>query len=594
MKTASGSVTKTKESIWIKKRRTSAAWQLTIAAVHRTPSLVPERSKKIIIDKIFEGRGSSWRGHRRRRRRYRRSQVRVAATAGISHGAEIVPEGSVLEREHTVAPVVLARTHSVISAVRNQLEGDKVTPEERDVNRAETGTSAEEQQKNMPASDGEMAQDDSRRRRPSPISVSTQPRRNLGTWRKLSPRMAARLFGGVGGRTGAEDFTNPLSPRRSPMFSSRGRGDTRRRILLNMTYTNLFLACVLIILGGVGPRYPGHSGTTNNAHSNGINRGLTTQDSPLYLANCPTDEVDSANASVLHSALIVGLIVWLTQPCSALRISKELDRIGSASTLLTSVVCALTCLGAFAVVMVDINYIGGCCSLLEDNCEVSNLCTPFVSDCCIGDDVKDYCGNPSYHVGAVAMIFLVFASTSAMMIMSCTMACQCWLGSDPDRQAMMMVLARGQSRLPPISPKFSPRASLLSALGDHRALSPSGRPPKLGGWRDRPLDVSGTSRGGGGRFGNDGTGDPNASAPVAITTTTKEMCYLCRAVFSDRATLENHVSRFHPKGMTSPGGAAGKQTQVKLAALSKPLARKTSHYIPDEALDVCEAGTGES
>ena len=63
---------------------------------------------------------------------------------------EIVPEGSVLEREHTVAPVVLARTHSVISAVRNQLEGDKVTPEERDVNRAETGTSAEEQQKNMP------------------------------------------------------------------------------------------------------------------------------------------------------------------------------------------------------------------------------------------------------------------------------------------------------------------------------------------------------------------------------------------------------------------------------------------------------------
>lgn len=49
----------------------------------------------------------------------------------------------------------------------------------------------------------------------------------------------------------------------------------------------------------------------------------------------------------------------------------------------------------------------------------------------------------SYHVGAVSMIFLVFVSTSAMMIMACTMTCRCWLDSDPDKQAMMMVLSGG-------------------------------------------------------------------------------------------------------------------------------------------------------
>lgn len=40
-------------------------------------------------------------------------------------------------------------------------------------------------------------------------------------------------------------------------------------------------------------------------------------------------------------------------------------------TLLTSIVCAFTSLGAFLVVMVDISYIAGCCSLMEDNCEVT-------------------------------------------------------------------------------------------------------------------------------------------------------------------------------------------------------------------------------
>jgi len=39
---------------------------------------------------------------------------------------------------------------------------------------------------------------------------------------------------------------------------------------LNLTYLNLFLALVLIIVGGAGPQYPGHSGTTNNPVSNWV------------------------------------------------------------------------------------------------------------------------------------------------------------------------------------------------------------------------------------------------------------------------------------------------------------------------------------
>lgn len=50
---------------------------------------------------------------------------------------------------------------------------------------------------------------------------------------------------------------------------------------------------------------------------------MTPENSFLYLANCPTEEVESANASVLHSAIIVGLVIWLTQPCSAHRILKQ-------------------------------------------------------------------------------------------------------------------------------------------------------------------------------------------------------------------------------------------------------------------------------
>lgn len=34
--------------------------------------------------------------------------------------------------------------------------------------------------------------------------------------------------------------------------------------------------------------------------------------------------------------------------------------------------------------------------LLRFASKVSNLCTQFVDDCCIGNDVEDYCGNPRY------------------------------------------------------------------------------------------------------------------------------------------------------------------------------------------------------
>lgn len=39
------------------------------------------------------------------------------------------------------------------------------------------------------------------------------------------------------------------------------------------------------------------------------------------------------------------------------------------------------------------------------------------------------------------MIFVVFVCTSAMLVMSVTITCRCWVDSDPEKQALMMVLA---------------------------------------------------------------------------------------------------------------------------------------------------------
>lgn len=54
-------------------------------------------------------------------------------------------------------------------------------------------------------------------------------------------------------------------------------------------------------------------------------RRLTTHVSPLYQADCPTEEVDGANASILRSALTVGLVILFTQPFSARYIAKQVE-----------------------------------------------------------------------------------------------------------------------------------------------------------------------------------------------------------------------------------------------------------------------------
>jgi hypothetical protein len=62
----------------------------------------------------------------------------------------------------------------------------------------------------------------------------------------------------------------------------------------------------------------------------------------------------------------------------------------------------------------------------------------------------DYCADPKYQYAGAGMIFIVFISTFAQSIMSCTIGCKCWRDADPEKQALMMVVN---------SPNFSPRNS---------------------------------------------------------------------------------------------------------------------------------------
>jgi hypothetical protein len=62
----------------------------------------------------------------------------------------------------------------------------------------------------------------------------------------------------------------------------------------------------------------------------------------------------------------------------------------------------------------------------------------------------DYCDDPKYQYAGAGMIFIVFISTFAQSIMSCTIGCKCWRDADPEKQALMMVVN---------SPNFSPRNS---------------------------------------------------------------------------------------------------------------------------------------
>lgn len=65
-----------------------------------------------------------------------------------------------------------------------------------------------------------------------------------------------------------------MSPGGTPFYPGQDKRDSRRTILLNLTYLNLFLAFVLLILGAAGPAYPGHSGTTDNAYTDGVSNRL--------------------------------------------------------------------------------------------------------------------------------------------------------------------------------------------------------------------------------------------------------------------------------------------------------------------------------
>lgn len=74
------------------------------------------------------------------------------------------------------------------------------------------------------------------------------------------PSTADRL---LGNSTSHDDC---LSPGESPKYSGRKRTDSRRAILLVMTFANLLLAFILIVLGFAGPDYPGHSGTVDKSY----------------------------------------------------------------------------------------------------------------------------------------------------------------------------------------------------------------------------------------------------------------------------------------------------------------------------------------
>ena len=90
--------------------------------------------------------------------------------------------------------------------------------------------------------------------------------------KNASLRSADRLLGGKSGTSeaGKMDGGGPMSPGGSPLYPGPDKRDSRRTILLNLTYLNLFLALVLLILGAAGPAYPGHSGTTDNAYTDGV------------------------------------------------------------------------------------------------------------------------------------------------------------------------------------------------------------------------------------------------------------------------------------------------------------------------------------
>jgi hypothetical protein len=146
---------------------------------------------------------------------------------------------------------------------------------------------------------------------------STPEKRRKGgkpEWQALSPTTA---WGQMGVSPPNSGSTTPTG---SPKFR-RNKKDPRQKILLRMTYLNLALGVVMIVLYVGGPSYPGHYGTVDDKYSVSVVRRLLSRslqtESLIYQNSCPSTGVREANNSILHSALITGAVIWLLQPVRA-------------------------------------------------------------------------------------------------------------------------------------------------------------------------------------------------------------------------------------------------------------------------------------
>jgi hypothetical protein len=144
---------------------------------------------------------------------------------------------------------------------------------------------------------------------------STPEKRRKGKpeWQALSPTTA---WGQMGVSPPNSGSTTPTG---SPKFR-RNKKDPRQKILLRMTYLNLALGVVMIVLYVGGPSYPGHFGTVDDKYNAQTVRHLLARSlqaaSLIYQDSCPSTGVREANNSILHSALITGAVIWLLQPVS--------------------------------------------------------------------------------------------------------------------------------------------------------------------------------------------------------------------------------------------------------------------------------------
>jgi len=128
----------------------------------------------------------------------------------------------------------------------------------------------------------------------------------------LSPTSAWKTVGMSPPQSGSN------TPTCSPRYR-RKKGDTRQSILLRMTYVNLALGVVMIVLFVKGPKYPGHQGNLYakyDAASRRLMSRALQASSFIYQNSCASESVLEANNSIYHSALITGAIIWLLQPVS--------------------------------------------------------------------------------------------------------------------------------------------------------------------------------------------------------------------------------------------------------------------------------------